>query len=138
MILKRVTMYSDGGARGNPGPAGIGAVIMDERNRIVAQVSEYIGVTTNNIAEYHAVYAGMKKAHELGAKDLVCKLDSDLVANQLNQKYRVKNVDLGPWFVKIWNLRQDFKKVTFEYVPREQNKMADSLVNQAIDKEQGL
>lgn len=132
------TLYSDGGARGNPGPAGIGAVIMDDKNQIVGQVSEYIGVTTNNIAEYHAIYSGLAKAKELGITDLQCKLDSELVVNQLNQKYRVKNVDLGPWFVKIWNLRQDFKTITFEHIRREQNTLADSLVNQAIDKEQGL
>lgn len=134
MTAKTLTLYSDGGARGNPGPAGIGVVIM-ANNRIVAQVKEYIGVTTNNIAEYHAVFAGLKKAKELGATEVVCRLDSELVVNQLDQKYRVKNVDLGPWFVKIWNLRQDFKKVTFAYIPREQNKMADRLVNQAIDQE---
>lgn len=132
------TLFSDGGARGNPGPAGIGVVIFDDQKRIVAQVSEYIGVTTNNIAEYHAVYAGLQKAKELGVAEINCKLDSELVVNQLNQKYRVKNVDLGPWFVKIWNLRQDFKNVSFEHVPREQNKMADALVNQAIDTEQGV
>jgi ribonuclease HI len=134
-IHKKFTIYTDGGARGNPGPAGIGAVIYDEDKNIIAEISEYIGETTNNQAEYKAVIAAINKAKELGVQELEFVLDSELVVKQLNREYKVKNGDLAPLFVQIYNAVLGFKKVTFKHVPREQNKEADKLVNQALDLE---
>ncbi len=134
---KKLIIYTDGGARNNPGPAGIGAVLMDETGKIIAEISEYIGSATNNQAEYKAVIAALAKAKELGATELEFFLDSELVVKQLNREYRVKDKDLAPLFVRIYNSTLGFKKVTFTHVPREKNKEADRLVNLAIDKGMG-
>lgn len=134
MAENKLIIYSDGGARGNPGPAGIGVVIYSPEKEIIAEISEYLGETTNNQAEYRAVIAGMEKAKELGALELEFYLDSELVVRQLNGQYKVKNEGLAPLFVKIYNLRQSFKKVTFSHVRREFNKEADALANQAMDR----
>ncbi|NTU98992.1 ribonuclease HI family protein [Candidatus Falkowbacteria bacterium] len=129
----KLVIFTDGGARGNPGPAAIGAVIRDEKEQVVAEISEYIGETTNNQAEYRAVIAAIAKAKELGAIELDFYLDSLLVVEQLNGNYKVKNKDLAPLFIQIHNARLGFKKVTFAHVRREQNKDADKLVNLALD-----
>ncbi len=134
MPNKKLTIYTDGGARNNPGPAGIGAILLNEKGDEVASVSEYIGEATNNQAEYKAVIAAFKKAKELGAEELDFYLDSELVVKQLKREYKVKNKDLAPLFVQIHNDSLSFKKVTYNHVPREQNKEADRLVNLAIDK----
>jgi len=134
MAINMVKIFSDGGARGNPGPAGIGAVIYDEDNKILAQISEYLGVTTNNQAEYRALVAALKKAKELGAQKVECYLDSELVVKQLNREYKVKNKDLAPLFLEIHNLSLSFKNITFSHVRREYNKEADRLANEAMDK----
>lgn len=126
-------IYTDGGARGNPGPAGIGAVIYDEQKNIVAEISEYIGETTNNQAEYKAVIAAIEKAKKLGAQELDFYLDSELVVRQLNREYKVKNNGLAPLFVQVYNAVLSFKKVSFSHIRREMNKEADRLVNLAID-----
>ncbi|MDP3244907.1 MAG: ribonuclease HI family protein [bacterium] len=126
-------LYTDGGARGNPGPAGIGAVIFKE-GKIVFQEGRYIGETTNNQAEYQALILGLEKAKAFGAKEVECRLDSELVVKQMNREYRVRDADLAPLFVKVWNLSISFQKVTFRHVPREQNKQADKMVNEAVDK----
>ena len=89
--MNKLVIYTDGGARGNPGPAGIGAVIYDADRRLVAEVSEYLGVATNNQAEYQALIAALKKAVSLGAAELECYLDSELVVKQLKREYKVKN-----------------------------------------------
>lgn len=129
----KVIIYTDGGARGNPGPAGIGVVIYDEHGKIVEQLKKYIGETTNNQAEYQALIFGLKKAKDLKATEVECFLDSELVVKQLNGQYKVKDKNLAAHFLKIWNLKNDFKKVTFKYVARDKNKLADRLVNEAID-----
>lgn len=128
-----IIIHSDGGARGNPGPAGIGAALTDANGTVLAEVSRYIGETTNNQAEYQALCAGIERAQELGATAVHCYLDSQLVVRQLNREYKVKNQELAPWFIKIHNLAVQIGTVTFTHVPREQNKHADRLVNQAID-----
>lgn len=133
MRYAKLTIYTDGGARGNPGPAGIGAVLYDEQKNIVAEISEYIGETTNNQAEYKAVVAAITKAKELGAEELDFYLDSELVVRQLNREYKVKSNGLAPLFVQVYNAILSFKKVTFSHVRREMNKEADRLVNLAID-----
>jgi ribonuclease HI len=130
-----VVAYTDGGARGNPGPAGAGAVIYDESgNTELATVSEYIGETTNNVAEYAAVLMVLEKAHELGASVVHIRLDSELVQRQMTGVYRVKQPHLQTLYVRIHNLSQKFKKVSYEHVRREKNKRADELANQAMDR----
>lgn len=132
--MKKVIVYTDGGARGNPGPAGIGAVIYDLEKNILAEVSEYIGETTNNQAEYRAVIAAIKKARNLGVSEIDFFLDSELVVKQLNREYRVKNKDLAPLFVQIYNESLNFKKVTYTHIRREMNTEADKLANLAMDR----
>lgn len=132
-MSKKIKIFSDGGARGNPGPAGIGAVLKDENDEIIAEISEYIGETTNNQAEYRALIAGLGKAKELKGEEIECFLDSELVVKQLNREYKVKNKELSPLFIKAWNLHLGFKKISFKHIPRELNKEADALVNKALD-----
>lgn len=134
MSNRKLKIFSDGGARGNPGPAGIGAVVYDADDSVIAQISEYIGETTNNQAEYRACLAGIKKASELDADEVDFFLDSELVVKQLNREYKVKNKDLAPLFVKIYNETLKFKKVTFTHIRRELNKVADGLANEAMDR----
>lgn len=130
----KLIIYTDGGARGNPGPAGIGCIIYDEKNKIIAEISKSIGHATNNQAEYQAVIVGLEKAREMSAKELIFYLDSELVVKQLKHEYKVKNRELAPLFLKIHNLTMSFKKINYKYIPREKNKLADKLVNKAIDK----
>jgi len=127
--MSKLTIFTDGGARGNPGPSGIGVHIKEG-----GDFKEYIGEATNNQAEYKAVILALKKAKELGGEELDFYLDSQLVVEQINQNYKIKDKELGKLFVQVWNLQQSFKKVTFTHVPREQNKEADKLVNEAIDE----
>lgn len=129
---KKIKVYTDGGARGNPGPAGLGVVIYDEKDNLMSRHNKYIGVATNNQAEYQALILALEKAKEMGAQNLECFLDSELVVKQLNGEYRVKDRDLGPLFIKVWNLKQGFKKITFCHIPREKNKEADRLVGEAV------
>ena len=131
---EKLIIYTDGGARGNPGPAGIGAAIYNEDKKLVAEISEYLGVATNNQAEYKAVIAAIKKARELGALELEFFLDSELVVKQLNREYKVKNKELAPLFVVIYNEILNFKKVIFKHIRRELNKEADRLANLAMDR----
>lgn len=133
-MTNKIIIYSDGGARGNPGPAGIGAVLYDEDKNILARISRYIGETTNNQAEYQAIVAAIEKAAELGAAELECFLDSELVVKQLNHEYKVKKQELQPWFVRVHNASLKFRKVSFKHIRREQNKEADKLANEAMDR----
>jgi ribonuclease HI len=132
------TIYTDGGARGNPGPAAIGAVVGDK------EYAESIGKATNNIAEYKAVIFALKKAKQrIGkekAKETELKInsDSELMVNQLNGAYQIKNSNIGELFIKIWNKKQDFKNVTFAHIPREKNQHADALVNKILNKQKLL
>ncbi|MBI2406515.1 MAG: ribonuclease HI family protein [Candidatus Harrisonbacteria bacterium] len=129
-----LVIFTDGGARGNPGPAAIGAVIGGK------PYGEYIGETTNNVAEYKALIFALKKAVALlgkekaGATEVRCNLDSELLVKQLRGEYKIKDSALQPLFVEVWNAKQDFKSVTFTHIPREQNKLADKMVNEALDK----
>lgn len=130
--MSQYTIYSDGGARGNPGPAAIGVVISQD-NKVVTTISRCIGETTNNQAEYQAIIAGLEKAIELKAEAVECFLDSELVVKQLRHEYKVKNKDLATLFVKAHNLSLQIKTVRFNHVRREENKAADKLVNEALD-----
>ena len=125
-------IHTDGGARGNPGPAAIGVVI--ELDGTKHQFKECIGETTNNQAEYRAVILALEKAALLGATEIDVFLDSELVQQQLSGNYKVKNKDLAPLFVKVWNLSQQFKRAKYTHIRREENKQADALVNQALDE----
>ena len=130
--MSQAILHTDGGARGNPGPAGIGVVL--EMGGEKKTFKKYIGEATNNQAEYQALLLGLEEAQKAGADEVSCLLDSELVVKQLNREYKVKNQELAPLFVKIYNLSQQFKKVTFAHVYREENKEADKLVNEAIDE----
>ena len=136
----KYTIYTDGGSRGNPGPAGIGVVIKGPAE--IKKYGEYIGEATNNEAEYQAVIFALKKLKQLIGKEkskseaeIEVHLDSELLANQLNGEYKIKEKRLQELFLEVWNLKQDFKSVGFKYIPREDNRGADRLVNQALDKE---
>ncbi len=136
--MEKFIIYTDGGARGNPGPAAAGVVIADVEGRILKEYSHYLGETTNNRAEYEAVILGMQKAKQLKAKSLEIRIDSELIGYQLMGRYKVKDIDLQPLFIKAWNLLQDFEKVEIKLIPREQNKKADKLVNQELDSKNKL
>ncbi|MFA5126454.1 MAG: ribonuclease HI family protein [Patescibacteria group bacterium] len=127
-------LFTDGGARGNPGPAAIGAVLHIDGQSVV-ESSHYLGEATNNQAEYEAIIAGLKLAHKNQVDVLECYLDSELVVKQMRQEYKVKDKDLQKLFVKAWNETLNFKKITWHHIPREKNKAADRLVNLALDKE---
>ncbi len=131
---KKVLIYSDGGARGNPGPAACGAVIKDESGQVISEHSKYLGEATNNQAEYQGALLGLEEAIRLGAEEVVFYLDSELIVNQLGGNFKVKNLELQSLFVKIWNLAQKIKKVEYNHISREMNKAADRLVNLELDK----
>jgi ribonuclease HI len=126
-------LFTDGGARGNPGPSGIGGILY-KNDKILDSFSEYIGEGTNNQAEYTAILRGIELALKYNIDILVCYLDSELVVKQLKREYKVKNKELGKIFIKIYNLTLKFKKITFHHIKREKNKEADALVNKALDK----
>ena len=135
---KKITkgkIYSDGGARGNPGPAAIGVLICDEKNHKLTDHGETIGETTNNVAEYTAVVRGLTLAAELGISEADYFLDSELVARQLAGIYRLKAEHLKPFYTQVKDLEKKFKRVTYFYVPREHPKIkhVDRLVNLALD-----
>ena len=142
MDKTNVIINTDGGARGNPGPAAIGVVVQeggDKKPVAIREYSAYLGQTTNNIAEYSAVIFALKKVKALlgGDKakrtDVEVRADSELLVKQLNGQYKIKNRELQPLFVEIWNLKQDFHSVTFVHVPRGENRAADALVNRTLD-----
>ncbi len=129
-----ITIHSDGGSRGNPGPSAAGFIIMDSNEHIIAEGGAYLGVTTNNQAEYQAVYLALQKAAEMEVKKIDFKLDSDLVVKQMNGVYKIKNRDLWPIHERIKELLKEFEKVTFSHVRREFNRLADSMVNKILDE----
>src|SRR3989338_4851893 len=122
-------IYTDGGARGNPGPAAIGVVIKSDNGTVLKSFGRHIGKATNNQAEYQALIAGLEEAQKMGAKKVTCFLDSELLVKQLKREYRVKDKELQVLFIKAWNLAVKFKDVSFHHVPRERNKEADTEVN---------
>lgn len=133
-VQEEVYIHTDGGARGNPGPAGIGVVVYDVDKKILTEYGEYIGETTNNVAEYRAALKGLQIAQTMKAKKVQLFLDSELVVKQLNREYKVKNKDLGALFIQVYNIMQSFSQVKVIHVRRELNKEADRLVNEALDK----
>ena len=132
--IDKVIAYTDGASRGNPGPAAIGAVLKDTKGNLLASISQRIGTTTNNQAEYRAVIAALQKAIRLGAREVELRADSELVVKQINGKYRVKKAALRPLYqevVKLIGSLDSFKAVS---IPRAQNSDADSLANRAFGK----
>ncbi|MFH1665688.1 MAG: ribonuclease HI family protein [Candidatus Omnitrophota bacterium] len=128
-----IRIFADGGSRGNPGPAGIGAVLLDKNGERVGEVSKYIGIATNNVAEYLAVVYALQEAVFLGAGGITLNLDSQLVARQLKGEYRVKDQNILKFFDLAVNLLRGFGAVEIFEIPREENKDADDLVNRAIN-----
>lgn len=137
-MVEKIVMYTDGGSRNNPGPAAIGVFL----ETLHKQFGHFIGVKTNNEAEYEAVIYGLKKIKELVGKDKVKNieveifLDSEFVAKQMNHEYKVKEERIQKLFLEVWNLMLDFKAVSFKHILREKNKVADAMVNEVLDAEQ--
>lgn len=132
--LKEATLYADGGSRGNPGPSAGGFAILDMENNVVITSGKYLGITTNNQAEYHSLKGGIEEAVRRNIKELHVFMDSLLVVNQMVGIYKIKNRDLWPIHQAIKELLPRFDKVTFQHVPRELNKLADSIVNETLDE----
>jgi mutator protein MutT len=128
-----VVVYSDGGSRGNPGPSAAGFVIMDSYDTVIHEGGMYLGITTNNQAEYHGVRLGLEKALEIGARAIDFRIDSLLVVNQMNDVYKIKNRELWPIHERIRELVTKFDKVTFSHVKREFNQLADGMVNKILN-----
>ncbi len=128
-----LTIYSDGGSRGNPGPSAAGFVIVNDKQELVEQGGEYLGITTNGIAEYHGVRLGLERALELGYKRLDFRVDSMMVVNQMNGVYTIKNRELWPIHERIRGLIRQFEMVKFSHVKREFNQLADGIVNKTLD-----
>jgi len=131
--MKKIIIYTDGGARNNPGPAGIGVVLYDENKEIIETYKEYIGEATNNQAEYRALLKGLELGEKHAPKEVECFLDSELVVKQLNKEYKVKDQSLQFLYNQILDL-SIFAHVSFKHVRREQNTLADKLVNEALDE----
>jgi len=131
----KVIIYTDGGCRHNPGPAAIGVVIYDPTGAKLATISHYLGLGTNNQAEYQAVIAGLEKAGVLGATDVEVRADSQLIVEQLNGRYKVKDEALRPLFQKAFALSRRFHNFSICHIPREANREADRLACQALDRQ---
>ena len=130
--MEKVVVHVDGGARGNPGPAAVGAVATLE-GEVLAERSAYIGEATNNVAEYRALLLGLELARELGARRVEVVNDSELVARQIGGEYKVKNAALKPLFLEAMRTLREFEGWAVRPVRREQNTRADELVNEALD-----
>ncbi len=134
--MEHIVMYSDGGSRGNPGPAALGVFI----ETLGKRYGEALGTKTNNEAEYAAIVSGLKKIKSLIGKErakgavIECRMDSELACRQLNHQYKIENAKLQPLFLEVWNLTLDFREVQFVHVPREKNTVADAEANGALDR----
>ena len=138
--MKKIIIYTDGGSRGNPGKAAIGVVFCNEMGQVINKYGEYLGDgLTNNDAEYQAVIFALKKFKAVFGKKIAeiseveVRSDSELLVNQMNGKYKLENEKIQKFFIEIWNLKIDFEEVKFKAIPREKNKEADALVNEALD-----
>jgi ribonuclease HI len=129
----RLVIHVDGGSRGNPGPAAAAAVLSTPDGDVVDEAHEFLGVATNNVAEYRGVLLGLARAKELGATEVEVVNDSELVARQINGQYKVKHPDMKPLFLEAKTALSGFEKWSIRNVPRAKNADADALVNQALD-----
>jgi ribonuclease HI len=134
----RAVLHTDGGARGNPGPAGVGVLLRDESGIVVAEIARGIGETTNNVAEYEALIAGLELALDHGVTEVDIYLDSELVAAQLEGRWKIRNDRLRSLAVTARALMGRFRRATINHVPREQNAHADRLANLGMDEAQVL
>lgn len=137
IMNQKIVMYTDGGSRGNPGPAAVGIYI----ETLGKKIGQCIGNRTNNDAEYEALILGLQKIKNLIGKEkakfaeIECFLDSELVVKQLNHQYKLKEPRIQQYFIEIWNLMLEYSKVTFNHIPREKNKVADAIVNASLDEQ---
>ncbi len=138
--METIIAYTDGGARGNPGPAGIGVQIQDADGNVLKEVAQFLGNATNNFAEYNGVLVALQTLKAMYGKKtremhIELRMDSELIKKQLNGEYQIKEPGLVPYFIEIHNLRvSNFPNLTLTHVPRAQNKEADRLSNEAMDK----
>lgn len=132
-ILKEIKLFADGGSRGNPGPSALGYAILSMDDQIVVKKGEYLGITTNNQAEYQALKSGLEEAARMRAEVVHVYMDSLLVVNQMLGVFKVKNRDLWPIHAAVKDIAAGFKKITYTHVPRNLNKIADAAVNEALD-----
>lgn len=138
VVVEQVKLFGDGGSRGNPGHSAAGYVLLDMQDNVIKKSGVYLGITTNNQAEYQSLKLGLEEASKLGAREVVVYMDSMLVINQMKGVFKVKNRDLWPIYEAIKEQVKLFKKVTFTHVPRELNKLADAEVNSTLDAELGI
>ena len=132
---RRILIYTDGAARGNPGPAGLGAILRDaQTGEVLAELARFLGIRTNNYAEWTAVEDAVRQALELGASQVDLRMDSELVARQISGRYRVKHADLKPIHARVMAMLGQLESYTVGHVPRELNRDADRLSNVAIDE----
>lgn len=129
----RATLYADGAARGNPGPAGSGALLLDERGEVLAELSLPLGTATNNVAEYRALILGLEEARKRGIDRILIRMDSQLVVRQMQGLYKIKHPGLRPLALRAGALLAEFAERTIEHIPREENGRADALANRAVD-----
>jgi len=135
----KIVIYTDGGSRGNPGPAAIGVIITDAKGRVLKEYAQKIGRATNNEAEYEAVIFALQKAKLIFGKkkaknmEVEVRMDSEFVAKQLNAQYKILDRKIEQLFLKTWNLKIDFGRVVFKHISRSENREADKLVNRALD-----
>ncbi len=140
LLSKKVIVYTDGGSRGNPGPSAIGVVIVDEGGKLIKKYGQTIGEATNNQAEYEAVIFALRKIKALFGKKKIkdlqveIKSDSELMVSQLKGEFKILEENIQKLFILVWNLKIDYKKISFTLIPREKNKDADFLVNEALDR----
>ena len=137
-VAKEVKVFSDGGSRGNPGPSACGYAILDMQDTLLEQKGVYMGITTNNQAEYNGLKLALEECQKLGVKRVHAYMDSMLVANQMKGIFKVKNRELWPMHDAVAKLVQGFEHVSFQHVPREFNKLADAAVNKAMDEALGI
>ncbi|MBX4187736.1 MAG: ribonuclease HI family protein [Candidatus Doudnabacteria bacterium] len=130
----KLILHTDGGARGNPGPAGIGVVIADDKGKVIKLIKEYVGEGTNNQAEYKALLKGLKEASAMNAEEVICNMDSELVVKQLTGLYKIKEPGLQVLASEVLSLTGKFKQIKFHHVRREKNVEADKLVNEVLDE----
>jgi probable phosphoglycerate mutase len=132
--MNQVIVEADGGSRGNPGPAGYGALVRDPATGdVLAERSEFLGVTTNNVAEYSGLIAGLEAAAELGAQAVEVRMDSKLVVEQMSGRWKIKHANMRPLALQAQRLACQFARISYTWIPRAQNSAADQLANQAMD-----
>ena len=141
--MEKIIVYTDGGSRNNPGIAGAGVFICDEKGNAIKKIAEPLGIQTNNWAEYEAIILGLQYLKKAFGKEKLKNIavevrsDSELAVKQLNGKYQIKEESLFPQFIKVWNMRvADFPTISFTHIPREKNREADALSNVAMDKQE--